>query len=761
MTMFDRIRSAMKALRDPSSVISADIGPQAVMRGFSVDRGMRREPLPSLARRYFRWVHRCVTINAQSAAAVQRRLYVIGSKSIIEKCDALRPRPLDRRTKAYLSGRLPDRPPPATMKRISGEIENMTEVTSHPFLDLLNQVNEWDDGFSFAESQYADLEIFGRLFTAIIGPANGPIEQLWRLRPQWMQVIPHPAEFVSHYEYRPENTFHPTRYERDEVFWLKLNDPSDPWGGMGPLEAWLQSIDADHAMVAFQDWLFRHGGKPEIIVSAKQGMNQTEVNAFRAMWRRFFGNMTKQDRESVAVISGDVTVTPLTHTGREMEYSRSRELIRDEVCQAFGVPKSLVTSDDVNLANAREGSITYMRHKILPLVCRLNEAYNAKLLPRYGQQLVLIHDSPINEDRAIVIQDRASKLQSGWSINEIRVDEGREPLSDPNADVPLVDASLMTLERAVNPPDPVSFYRPSVAEAEAEVEAEDEAEAEAEESKAVRPESQRKAWLSGCGHEKAFGVNPDDPFAEAVGRVMREQARAVADAISSGSPPVETAARILADPRWNAMLVEASRAYVEQAFALGGDAGMDRLIQAGGQPAGGPFDTVNPAVRRFVDSHVARLASETNAYTRVQLRDLLGDGMDRGETIDQLKRRVQAWASEVGDSSRGVGWRAARIARTESARAFMAGQEEAWKQSGVVAGKRWLLAPDACEFCEAAAAEFNSSRTVPLGRAFYPLGATLTGTQGGVMRFDYEEVGGPPLHPQCRCDLIPVFHDET
>ena len=47
-----------------------------------------------------------------------------------------------------------------------------------------------------------------------------------------------------------------------------------------------------------------------------------------------------------------------------------------------------------------------------------------------------------------------------------------------------------------------------------------------------------------------------------------------------------------------------------------------------------------------------------------------------------------------------------------------------------------------------------------LGESFYKLGHVLTGTGGGTMTLDYEDVGGPPLHPQCRCTLIPVLESD-
>lgn len=103
--------------------------------------------------------------------------------------------------------------------------------------------------------------------------------------------------------------------------------------------------------------------------------------------------------------------------------------------------------------------------------------------------------------------------------------------------------------------------------------------------------------------------------------------------------------------------------------------------------------------------------------------------------------------------------RAQTIARTESARAYTDGQNAAWEASGVVKGKTWLVSPYACEFCEAAAKQFGE-KSVGVTDAFYERGAVLTAASGAKMTLDFDDTSGPPLHPNCRCSLLPVIDYE-
>ena len=67
------------------------------------------------------------------------------------------------------------------------------------------------------------------------------------------------------------------------------------------------------------------------------------------------------------------------------------------------MPKSLITSDDVNLANAKEGSITFLRNSVMPMVQKVEDTLNELLVPMWSDRLVLVHDSPIIEDKQIMI----------------------------------------------------------------------------------------------------------------------------------------------------------------------------------------------------------------------------------------------------------------------------------------------------------------------------------------------------------------------
>ena len=61
-------------------------------------------------------------------------------------------------------------------------------------------------------------------------------------------------------------------------------------------------------------------------------------------------------------------------------------------------------------------------------------------------------------------------------------------------------------------------------------------------------------------------------------------------------------------------------------------------------------------------------------------------------------------------------------------------------------------------FCKAAAAQYEG-KPAKLGAPFYPRGSRIE-AGGAVMELDYSDVDGPPLHPNCRCDMEPVLESD-
>lgn len=163
-----------------------------------------------------------------------------------------------------------------------------------------------------------------------------------------------------------------------------------------------------------------------------------------------------------------------------------------------------------------------------------------------------------------------------------------------------------------------------------------------------------------------------------------------------------------------------------ESFGAGGKGALRSL----GIGAEDMLDVVNEHARDYAARHAAELVDGIDKTTREILADLITHAVDDGWSAAELSDAIASGGafSEA---------RADMIARTELATAFTQGNIDSWSESGVVVGKQWVVAPDACDECES--------------------------MEGEVVGLDEDfsaGVSGPPLHPNCRCDISPVLEGE-
>jgi HK97 family phage portal protein len=289
--------------------------------------------------------------------------------------------------------------------------------------------------------------------------------------------------------------------------------------------------------------------------------------------------------------------------------------------------------------------------------------------------------------------------------------------------------------------------------------------------KSARRISQKAMWESAVStgiHRKnaeSEGREINDAertMAASVSRVFDDQVKAVLDELAkAGTPSRELIVRaeaLLRSRQYQRALVDALAPYLRDAISVGVDLGIDTVAKVATTV---DFDVERSDLRAYAETESVRLARRTASgvaeQTAVRVREVLGDGLEKGETVDELATRVQTWAESQKDQD-GSWSRARTVARTEAQRAARTAEVDAWTATGLVQGKTWLLAPDPCEFCEAASKAY-SAKSIGLGDSFYARGELLKGADGGEMVLDYEDIKGPPLHPNCRCSMQPVLSD--
>jgi len=204
--------------------------------------------------------------------------------------------------------------------------------------------------------------------------------------------------------------------------------------------------------------------------------------------------------------------------------------------------------------------------------------------------------------------------------------------------------------------------------------------------------------------------------------------------------------------QWDVLLATKAGPIIGGYLEAGGASGVAQvhLLVEGTDYAGAvfSFDVQNPQIQEYLETQPLKFAAKINDTLDVELRKQLAEGIAVGESHAELAKRIDEKFDEWDKG------RARIIAKTEETRATQAGHEAAWKQTGVIGGKRWRTTANACEWC----APLNG-KIAELGGAYYEQGTVIT-HEDRHLKLDYETVGLPPLHPGCNCYVEPMLIGE-
>ncbi|MFB0965049.1 MAG: minor capsid protein [Patescibacteria group bacterium] len=125
---------------------------------------------------------------------------------------------------------------------------------------------------------------------------------------------------------------------------------------------------------------------------------------------------------------------------------------------------------------------------------------------------------------------------------------------------------------------------------------------------------------------------------------------------------------------------------------------------------------------------------------------MYAQAIEEGLGTSAIVERVKAVFSDLKEQ------RIETIVRTETVRASNDASVEGWKQTGVVKAKEWWTAEDE------RVAPFDRSlhgKIIALEEDFFKKGDVLE-VDGQKLHIDYTDIPAPPLHPNCRCTLLPI-----
>lgn len=623
-------------------------------------------------------------------------------------------------------------------------------IQKHPALTVLKKVNDYFTQYKLFERLGADMELMGNHYWLVVKNKQGVPIELYPLFSSSIRAVSDPEKYVAYYEYTMDGkTYH---IPPELIIHFQNYNPNSFTVGLSTIEAARMPVDTDDATKAFNRQFFEGNAMPGVILEYPTTLNADAQKQMRDQWDEQFKGFKKAYRTAVA--AGGLKIHQTDVKQADMQFIEQRKFNRDEICALFGVPPEIMGITEVTTyASVKAAEVHFTKFTIEPKLTRIDDTLNEFFLKFFpdAEDMYFEHVSTVPTD----ITEKTLYYQTGinngfLSPNDIRRMEGLPELKDgeyvymPGGLIPISKPSVKELVEV-----PVTK---SVAFAHKEGWIEG---IVTELMKTIDVEQEEIKEIAGKWTSKEFDQIGEKKISERNPRTVRYE-----KVLESATQKlfVDQKKRVLAKMTEENIKSYRTKFKVESIFdeevevditvdlftplfgVLTEEEGKQALEAIGLDPEEFSIDT--PTMQEYLRTHTQRFAGGITQTTSDGIRSTISEGLEAGEAIVDIKKRIEEFSGF--ESARAV-----MIARTETIRAQGEADLVAWKESGVVSSTVWYTALDerTCPECEpmhgvevATGDEFLSQSDLE---------------DRGISVYD-GGVDAPPLHPQCRCTLIPV-----
>jgi HK97 family phage portal protein len=259
------------------------------------------------------------------------------------------------------------------------------EILQHPALSLWNRPNPFMTGEHFREIGWQFMELVGEWYWVLNRGPSGrgiPIE-MWPVRPDRMEPVPHPENFLSGWVYTGPNG-EQVPLLASEVIQLKYPNPMDMYRGMSPVQSLLADIDSAKYTAEWSRNFFLNSATPGGIVTFAKRLSDVEFSEFTARWREQHQGVARGHR--VGVLEQGATWNPNTYTMQDMQFVELRNLNREVIREAYRIHQAMLgNSEDVNRANAQTAEEIHVSWHEIPRLKRERTVLNHMYLPMWDK----------------------------------------------------------------------------------------------------------------------------------------------------------------------------------------------------------------------------------------------------------------------------------------------------------------------------------------------------------------------------------------
>lgn len=569
-----------------------------------------------------------------------------------------------------------------------GEVE---EIEDDPYLDLLARPNYQQSYKEFMKLATAYYLLAGETFWYLVRTdINNPVpESIVNMRPDHVQILLSPSgDEIIGYEFSQGNG-EILKIRKEDVLHIKNIDPLNPLRGVGVVRPARSRIVTEQEASEYQSKTFKTRGRPDTAVFTSVDVTDESSAEARKRWNKVYNG---DNASSVGFFGDEVKdIKILSASPKEMDFTLSMNFLRDDILASLRIPKAMITSDDVNLANSKTARTNYLKEACMPVLDAFIDVMNHKLLDdSTGEQRFFRYESPVQEDREIILKETTELKTAGIiTVNEARAlmnypdIEGGDTLSDSSFAFSLKRkmATVRSEARKVLSKRGVLKKKLSAIKAVTNYVLEQEKSVPRQMNSVFNtPESKSmyiKAWNESIDNKSKSFKEHIDIYNDGLVRRIKtnfEKFGVSTQNIFDVSTEVNTAKGI-----FNPLM--------KSIFEKSAKDTMESIASGFAKKSAENFFTPEMILQELEQRAEFFILSMLDTDWK-QLKEIIADSLENGKGVEEIGRDIRRYFDDMSVA------RARTIARTETGRVVSLATNEAYKQSEFVTGKEWMTAND-------------------------------------------------------------------
>jgi HK97 family phage portal protein len=240
-------------------------------------------------------------------------------------------------------------------------------------------------------------------------------KEIWPIDIAGLQPILDKEKFISGYYYNRDGVSFVIDIE--DAVHMMLPDPGNPWWGMSPLQAAARTVDTDIEAVNFNKVALQNRAMADGAFISKQPLNAKQFEEIRRQMRE--NHQGSSNARQPWIVGAEFEWVQFTMTPAEMDFIKSREFTREEICSVFGVPPPLVgIYDKATLNNIKEARRIFWVDTIIPFLESVTGALTRGLGREYEDSPKVCYD--LNKID-VFVEDFFRRIDAGYKLYDMGV----------------------------------------------------------------------------------------------------------------------------------------------------------------------------------------------------------------------------------------------------------------------------------------------------------------------------------------------------